>query len=413
MSKPKSISQLDCYLVGGAVRDQLLNLSIYDRDWVVVGSTVAEMLSLGFTQVGKDFPVFLHPQTKEEYALARTEKKHRQGYTGFICDAQSSVTLTEDLLRRDLTINAIAMDESGEIFDPYQGKLDLENRVFRHVSQAFIEDPLRILRVARFAARFHNYQFSIASETLALMNEISLSGELKTLSGERVWQEMHRSLGGEHPEVFFNTLQKCGALKALWPELNALWGIPNPEKWHPEICSGLHTMMVLQQAVLLTPKTSVRFAAVCHDLGKTLTPREHWPSHKGHETSGLSLVENICVRLKVPKDHKSLALKVCQFHLHAHKALELKASTLINMFNKLDVWRKPKEFEDFLITCEADFKGRLGFENKAYPQRQYLRKALALALTVNAKTFIKQGVKGADIRSAIQINRIHLLDNLS
>ena len=305
------------------------------------------------------------------------------------------------------------MDESGEIFDPYQGKLDLENRVFRHVSQAFIEDPLRILRVARFAARFHNYQFSIASETLALMNEISLSGELKTLSGERVWQEMHRSLGGEHPEVFFNTLQKCGALKALWPELNALWGIPNPEKWHPEICSGLHTMMVLQQAVLLTPKTSVRFAAVCHDLGKTLTPREHWPSHKGHETSGLSLVENICVRLKVPKDHKSLALKVCQFHLHAHKALELKASTLINMFNKLDVWRKPKEFEDFLITCEADFKGRLGFENKAYPQRQYLRKALALALTVNAKTFIKQGLKGADIRSAIQINRIHLLDNLS
>ena len=291
---------LNYFLVGGAVRDKLLGRDVVDNDYVVVGATVEEMLQLGFAQVGKDFPVFLHPKNKQEFALARTEKKAGTGYTGFNCNASADVSLEEDLLRRDLTINAMAMDAQGNVFDPYNGQLDLENRILRHVSDAFIEDPLRVLRVARFAARYHSYGFTIAPETLTLMTKLSNSGELLTLSGERVWQEMERSLADDNPEVFFQVLYNCRALKSLWPDLHNLWGVPNPKKWHPEICSGVHTMMVLKQAVSLSKKTTIRFASVCHDLGKSLTKGEILPSHPGHETAGLPLIEDIC------RDRKSV-----------------------------------------------------------------------------------------------------------
>lgn len=401
--------QLNTFLVGGAVRDALLHRAVVDNDYVVVGSNVEEMLRLGFLQVGKDFPVFLHPKSKQEYALARTEKKAGKGYTGFNCNASPNVTLEEDLLRRDLTINAMAMDKNGQIIDPYNGQIDLKNRILRHVSAAFIEDPLRVLRVARFAARYHQYGFTIAPETLTLMTTLSNSGELLCLSGERIWQEMERSLADANPEVFFQVLYQCQALKSLWPELHNLWGIPNPAKWHPEICSGVHTMMVLKQAVLLSEKTTVRFAAVCHDLGKSLTEKKRLPSHPGHETAGLPLIEEICQRLKIPSAHKILALKACQFHLHVHKVFELKASTILKLYNQLDVWRKPEEFSDFLLCCQADFTGRLGFETRNYQQKDFLYNAFKLLSQVTAKPFVEQGLKGLEIKAAIAKQRLEEL----
>jgi len=429
-SSPKKTITISSYLVGGAVRDKLLNRPVKDKDYLVVGSTVEQMLTLGFQQVGKDFPVFLHPETKEEYALARTERKQGQGYTGFSCYFAPDVSIEQDLLRRDLTVNAMAMDENEQIIDPYNGQQDLNDRIFRHVSDAFVEDPLRVLRVARFAARYHKYGFTIAPETLALMKEISESGELQSLTAERVWQEMQLSLadGGANsdinlgsPEVFFQILHQCGALKELWPELDVLWGIPNPALWHPEICSGVHTMMVLQQAVLLTEqlpseqsdnKTAIRFAALCHDLGKGVTLEHLWPSHKGHETAGLPLVERICQQLKVPNQYKQLALKVCEFHLHCHKAFELKATTILKMFNQLDVWRKPQEFEFFLMASKADFLGRLGFENRPYPQEQYLLSAMRAAISVNAKVFVEQGLKGLAIKEAMAEARLNAIKEI-
>lgn len=428
ISKPEiKNSQLNSYLVGGAVRDKLLNRPIKDEDYLVVGASVEQMLKLGYHQVGKDFPVFLHPKTKAEYALARTERKQGQGYTGFSCYFAPDVTLEQDLLRRDLTVNAMAMDQNGEIIDPYNGQRDLNDRILRHVSDAFIEDPLRVLRVARFAARYYKYGFTIADETLNLMQEISASGELKCLTPERVWQEMQLSLadGGANsdlntgnPEVFFEVLQQCNALEELWPELAVLWGIPNPALWHPEICSGIHTMMVLQQAVLLTQaipveqsdhRTAVRFAALCHDLGKGVTPDKLWPSHKGHEKSGLPLVERICRQLKIPSHYKQLALKVCEFHLHSHKAFELKASTLLKMFNQLDIWRKPEEFDLFLMACKADFLGRLGFENRVYPQEQYLQSAVKAARAVTAQPFVEKGLQGLAIKEAMATERLNVI----
>ena len=417
------ISELDVYLVGGAVRDQLLKRSIKDHDYLVIGATVKQMLSLGFNQVGKDFPVFLHPKTKQEYALARTERKQGQGYTGFACYAEPDVTIEQDLLRRDLTVNAMAKSPNGEIIDPYNGQQDLENRVLRHVSDAFIEDPLRVLRVARFAARYHSYGFTIAPETLELMTNISKSGELSALSAERVWQEMQRSLSEDtdsedkleqsNPEIFFQVLHQCQALKMIWPELDALWGVPNPALWHPEICSGVHTMMVLHQAVILTKdnanKTAIRFAALCHDLGKGLTVSENWPSHRGHEMAGLPLVEKIAKQLKVPTYCKQLALKVCEHHLHCHKAFQLKPSTILRIFDQLDVWRKPQEFEDFLIACKSDFLGRLGFEIRPYPQEQYLKDAMLSAFQVNAKSFIEQGLQGIAIKEAMAKARLNAI----
>ncbi len=397
------------YLVGGAVRDGLLNLPIKDKDYLVVGLSAEQMLSAGFTAVGKDFPVFLHPQTKEEYALARTEKKQGQGYTGFICYSSPDVSIEEDLQRRDLTINAIALAANGDIIDPYQGQDDLNKRILRHVSDAFIEDPLRVLRVARFAGRFRHLNFIIAEETLALMQKISASGELSSLSAERIWQEMHRALGQDNPEVFFNTLQQCGALKAIWPDLDKLWGIPNPALWHPEICSGLHSMMVVEQAAKLSDKTSVRFAALCHDLGKGITPSDKYPSHHGHEKSGLPLVEKICTQLKIPNDHKKLALKVCEFHLHCHKAFQLKAATLLKVLNSLDVWRNKEIFEDFILACKADFLGRLGFENKDYPQADFLKDVMNAAVAVQAREFVEQGLTGVKIKQALEQARLNAI----
>lgn len=396
----------DTFLVGGAVRDKLLNRAVKDNDYLVVGASVEEMLNLGFQQVGKDFPVFLHPQTKNEYALARTERKQGQGYTGFSCYFAPDVTIEEDLQRRDLTVNAMAMDNKGKIIDPYNGQKDLNDRILRHVSDAFIEDPLRVLRVARFAARYHSYGFTIAAETLDLMTQLSESNELTSLTAERVWQEMQRSLSEDNPEVFFQVLHQCQALKFLWPELDKLWGIPNPALWHPEICSGIHTMMVLQQSVKLSSNIAVRFAALCHDLGKGNTLNELWPSHKGHETSGLPLVEKICTQLKVPNHYRQLALKVCEHHLHCHKAFELKASTLLKIFNQLDVWRKPDEFDDFILACKSDFLGRLGFENRPYPQESYLKEAMLASTKVDAKAFVAQGLKGIEIKEAMQGARL-------
>jgi tRNA nucleotidyltransferase (CCA-adding enzyme) len=399
-------TRLTTYLVGGAVRDKLLDRPIKDRDYLVVGASIEQMLTLGYQQVGNDFPVFLHPKTKEEYALARTERKQGVGYTGFSCYFAPDVTIEQDLERRDLTVNAMAMDDNGIIIDPYNGQKDLNDRILRHVSSAFIEDPLRVLRVARFAARYHSYGFSIAPETLALMEEISLGNELNVLTPERVWQEMQSSLRENNPEVFFNILRQCQALKKLWPELDILWGVPNPAQWHPEICSGVHTMMVLQQAVKLSDKTSVRFAALCHDLGKGLTSSDLWPSHRGHEKSGLPLVEKICSELKVPTYYKQLALKVCEHHLHCHKAFELRASTLLRIFNQLDVWRKPDEFIDFILACKADFLGRLGFENRPYPQAEYLTKAMLAARAITAKPFVESGMKGVEIKNAMATARL-------
>ncbi len=397
---------MQIFLVGGAVRDQLLNRPIVERDYLVVGSNAAEMLALGYVQVGKDFPVFLHPKSKEEYALARTERKQGLGYTGFVCHADESVSIEDDLLRRDLTINAMAMSDDGTIIDPYNGQQDLKDRIFRHVSPAFSEDPLRVLRLARFAARYDDFNFSIAPETLQLMKSMVAAGELENLTADRVWKEFSRALAEPHPEVFIDILRTTGALKVLWPSLDILWGIPNPEQHHGEIDSGIHTMMVLSQAVKFSEDIAVRFAALCHDLGKGLTAKHRWPSHQGHETSGLSLVEDICQKFKVPNTVKRIALQVCEFHLHCHRALELKPSTVLKMFNKLDVWRKPQDFELFLICCHADSSGRLGKELSLYPQADYLRAALASCKQIQVKEFVQQGLKGEAIKDALNQARL-------
>ncbi|ARD21519.1 MULTISPECIES: multifunctional CCA addition/repair protein [Shewanella] len=397
------------YLVGGAVRDSLLSLPIKDKDFVVVGSTVEQMFDLGYSQVGKDFPVFLHPKTQQEYALARTERKNGQGYAGFSCDANQNVTLEEDLLRRDLTINAMAQDESGNITDPYGGQKDIEARVLRHVSSAFIEDPLRVLRVARFAARFAHLDFDIASETMALMTQITESGELEFLTPERVWQEVDKALSTERPEVFFQQLRKCGALAVLFPEIDCLFGVPQPEKWHPEIDSGIHTMMVLQAATKLSTNKAIRFAALVHDLGKGITPKELWPKHHGHGQKGLPIIKKLCQRLKTPNEFKELALLCSDQHQNIHNADELRPETIIKIFDKADFWRKPHRLDDLLICCQADIQGRTGFENADYPQSDYLKKCFILAQEVNVQEVIKAGFQGKEIKQQLSVRRIEAI----
>ena len=400
------------YLVGGAVRDQLLGLPIKDRDWIVVGTTPAMLLSLGYQQVGKDFPVFLNPKTKEEYALARTERKSSAGYTGFICDFSPTITLEQDLIRRDLTINAMAQNEDGEIIDPYGGKQDLENRILRHISPAFAEDPLRVLRVARFAARYHSLGFKIASETLSLMSELAQSGELQHLTAERVWLETEKALNEKNPEIYFETLHKTGALKGLFSEIDALYGVPNPVKHHPEVDSFIHTMLVLKQAVNLTEnnpilnKSAVRFAAICHDLGKALTPQNILPHHYGHEQAGIKPTRSLCKRLKVPSYFQELAELTCEFHTHIHKAFELRAETVITLFNRFDVWRKPQRFQEFLQVCLADTRGRTGFENKDYPQIDYINQLLHSANEVDVQQVIADGFEKQEIRNELTKRRI-------
>ncbi|MUJ21244.1 multifunctional CCA addition/repair protein [Aliivibrio fischeri] len=394
------------YLVGGAVRDSLLNIDVKDKDWVVVGSTPQEMGSLGYQTVGQDFPVFLHPKTKEEYALARTERKSGQGYKGFTCYAEPDVTLEEDLLRRDLTINAIAQADNGELIDPYNGQQDIIDRTLRHVSDAFTEDPLRVLRVARFAARFHHLGFTIAHETMNLMKVLVDSGELSHLTAERVWQEWQKSLSSQHPEIFLSTLKECGALAIVLPELNALFGVPQPEKWHPEIDSGIHTLMVAQQAALLSQDLPTRFAAQVHDLGKGVTPESEWPSHKLHCHTGIKLIKRLCDRVRVPNDYRDLALLVCEHHSNIHRAAELRAQTFIKIFDKMDVWRKPERLAPILLCCQADHAGRLGLETQPYPQKQRFEAAFDAAKMVEVKKVVAAGFKGPEIREELSKRRI-------
>ncbi|WP_088210471.1 multifunctional CCA addition/repair protein [Shewanella sp. Shew256] len=400
------------YLVGGAVRDSLLNLPIKDKDFMVVGATPEQMQQLGYRQVGKDFPVFLHPKTQQEYALARTERKVGLGYGGFSCYASPDVTLEQDLLRRDLTINAIAQDEAGNLYDPYHGIADINARQLRHVSAAFAEDPLRVLRVARFAARFHDLGFVIADETMALMQHMSQTEELTALTPERVWQEVDKSLGGPHPEVFFEVLRQCGALNILFPEIEALFGVPQPEKWHPEIDTGLHTMLVLAQASSLTEEKAVRFAALVHDLGKALSPKEHWPKHHGHGQKGLPVIKSLCERLRIPNEYRDLALLVSDQHQNVHQAFELRSETIIKLFDKADFWRKPERLEQLLLACIADMRGRTGFEHHAYPQGDYLSACFSAANTVDVKAIIAAGFQGAQIKQALNSKRIEVVEQV-
>ena len=397
---------MQIYLVGGAVRDKLLNLPVKDRDWVVVGATAKELLDHGYQQVGKDFPVFLHPQTKEEYALARTERKSGQGYTGFDIDASPTVTLEDDLLRRDLTINAIAEDGDNNIVDPHGGVKDINDKILRHVSEAFVEDPLRVLRVARFQARFQQYGFSIATETMQMMRDIAQSGELETLTIERVWTETEKALGEASPQAYFSTLRDCGALTILFPEIERLFGIPQTEKYHPEIDTGVHTLMVLEQAALLTDDKATRFAALTHDLGKGITPSDNWPKHHQHERLGVPLVKELCKRLRVPNDFKDLAIKVCEHHLNCHNAFELRAKTVYKLLKSCDVYRNPDILEKFLIACESDSKGRLGFENNTYAQREYLTRCFEVSKGISAKDVATNDLSGKEIGQAIEKARI-------
>ncbi|ENO8416489.1 multifunctional CCA addition/repair protein [Vibrio mimicus] len=403
---------MQIYLVGGAVRDQLLQLPVYDRDWVVVGSSPQAMLAAGFQAVGKNFPVFLHPKTKEEHALARTERKTGAGYTGFACHYAPDVTLEEDLLRRDLTINAMAQDESGQVIDPYGGQRDLAAKVLRHVSPAFVEDPLRVLRVARFAAKLAHLGFTVAEETMQLMADIAQSGELGHLTAERVWQEWHKSLSTHHPEVFLQVLRDCGALAVVLPELDSLFGVPQPEKWHPEIDTGIHTLMVTKQAALLSDSLPVRFAAQVHDLGKGVTPPSEWPSHKLHCHTGLKIIESLCDRIRVPNEFRDLALAVCAQHSNIHRADELKPTTKLKVLGLLDVWRKPERLEQVLLCCEADHRGRLGLEEKPYPQRDIFLRAYQAALSVEVQAVIRDGFQGKQIKEELDKRRIQAISEV-
>ena len=397
---------MQTYLVGGAVRDNLLGLPVRERDWVVVGATPAEMLALGYKQVGKDFPVFLHPETHEEYALARTERKTGPGYKGFVVHADAAVTLEEDLIRRDLTINAIAEAPDGSRIDPYGGQEDLRAGLLRHVSPAFVEDPVRILRVARFAARFAKWGFHVAHGTQALMQQMVANGEVDALVPERIWTELSRALAEEQPARFFEVLQHCGALARLMPELAALFGVPQPAHHHPEIDTGVHVLMVLQAAAQLTPDTRVRFAALLHDLGKGTTPPAEWPRHIGHEVRSVELVERLCVRLKVPNEFRELAVLVARYHTHCHRARELRPETLLKMFEALGAFRRVDRFEQFLLACTADARGRTGHEQDDYPQADLLRRAQSAAAQVAVQPFIDRGIAGPAITAALRTARI-------
>ncbi|MBE9515507.1 MAG: multifunctional CCA addition/repair protein [Proteobacteria bacterium] len=400
---------MEIYLVGGAVRDRLLGLPVKDRDHVVVGATPEEMEAQGYKPVGADFPVFLHPETKEEYALARTERKSGRGYKGFQVYAAPDVTLEDDLARRDLTINAMAEDANGNIIDPFNGQDDIQNGFLRHVSAAFSEDPVRVLRVARFAARFKKHGFRVAHGTHALMKKMVANGEVDHLVAERVWSEAERALAEERPEEFFRVLRACGALENLFPEIDALYGVPQPEVHHPEIDTGIHCMMVLQQAARLTPDARIRFAALVHDLGKAVTPEEEWPQHIAHEKRGVKLIEAMANRLRVPNSWRELSIKVARFHTDCHRASELKPATLLKKLEQIDALRRPEELDAFLLACEADIRGRSGHEDDAYPQAEIFRRAREAAMTVDTKAIAndlqQQGKSGEAIGEGIRVAR--------
>ena len=397
---------MEVYLVGGAVRDRLLGLPVRERDWVVVGARPEELQHQGYLPVGKEFPVFLHPDTREEYALARVERKVGPGYRGFTTQFSPDVTLEEDLKRRDLTINAIAEDSEGTLVDPFNGRGDLEARVLKHVSDAFVEDPVRILRVARFAARFAPLGFTVAAETLELMKRIVADGEVDALVPERVWKETSRALGEPRPEVYFETLRSCGALSVIFPEVDALFGVPQPEKWHPEIDTGVHVMMALRIAAKLDAPLSVRFAVLVHDLGKARTPRSKWPAHHGHEQLGVEPIDALCARLKVPTQLRDLALNVSKFHTLVHRALELKPATVLQLFEDTDAFRRPERFREFLLACECDARGRLGLEDRPYTQADYLRSVFAAALPVALDENERQGLAGPEFGDKLRQKRL-------
>ena len=396
------------YLVGGAVRDALLGRPGSDRDWVVVGARAQEMLDAGYLPVGRDFPVFLHPQTKEEHALARTERKTGPGYHGFEMHADPGVTLEDDLLRRDLTINAIAQDEAGALIDPHGGQRDLAAKVLRHVSPAFAEDPVRILRLARFAARFDG--FTVAPETLALMRAMVDAGEVDALVPERVWQELARGLMEARPSRLFEVLRACGALARLLPEVDRLWGVPQPAAHHPEIDTGVHLMMVLDMAARLATSLAVRFACLCHDLGKGTTPADALPRHLGHEGRSVELLREVCTRLRVPVDCRELAELVAREHGNVHRSGELNAAAIVRLFERCDALRRPDRFREALLACECDARGRLGLSDSAYPQRARLNDALSRAISADAAGVVAaaqaRGISGPALADAVRAARV-------
>jgi tRNA nucleotidyltransferase (CCA-adding enzyme) len=393
------------YEVGGAIRDELLGLEVHERDWVVVGATPEQMAARGFRPVGRDFPVFLHPETGEEYALARTERKTAPGYRGFETHSAPDVTLEQDLERRDLTINAIARDASGALVDPFGGRRDIEARVLRHVSAAFVEDPVRILRVARFAARFARLGFVVADDTLALMARMVAGGEAGALVAERVWQETEKALCTDEPQVYFRVLRECGALAVVFPELDRLFGVPQPERWHPEVDTGVHTFMVLEQAARLSSDPRVRFAALMHDLGKGTTPPSDWPRHPGHEARSVELLADLGARLRVPRDYQELAALVARYHGHCHRMDELRDATVLDLLEGIDAFRRPARMEQFVLACEADARGRTGFELRPYPQATALRACAAAAAAVRVLPE-EEALGGEQIRQRIRTRRI-------
>ena len=399
------------YSVGGAVRDRLLGLPVTDRDWVVVGATPEAMLAQGFRPVGRDFPVFLHPQTHEEYALARTERKSGRGYTGFVVHAAADVTLEDDLLRRDLTINAMALDEAGTLIDPHGGRRDLDARVLRHVSPAFAEDPLRILRVARFAARFAD--FSVAPETLSLMRAMVAAGEADHLVAERTWQELARGLMEQRPSRMFEVLRACGALAKILPEVDRLWGVPQRADYHPEVDTGIHVMMVIDAAAQLKAPLEARFAALAHDLGKGTTPADVLPRHIGHEQRGVALLKPLCERLRVPADCRDLALLVARYHGDIHRVAELRPSTLAALIERCDGLRRPDRMELILLACEADARGRTGFENCVYKPTEFLRTAWSLCIAVNSNAIDPQHHQGKAFGEELRRLRIAAVQNIA
>lgn len=394
------------YLVGGAVRDKLLNYPSTENDWVVVGGSPQQMLDQGYQPVGQDFPVFIDPKSGEEYALARTERKSGHGYQGFTFHTDPDIGLEEDLVRRDLTINAMAEDADGSIIDPYGGQQDLNAKILRHVSDAFTEDPLRVLRVARFAARYYHLGFTVAPETMALMQQLVDSGELSHLVAERLWKETERALGERSPDVYIQVLRDCGALAKLLPEVDDLFGIPQRADYHPEIDTGIHTLMSLQQAAQLSPCSKIRFSVLVHDLGKAITPEHVLPSHKGHEERGLPLVKNVCDRFKVPNAHRQLAMAVTEYHLLCHKALELRPETILKLLKGLGALKSSQRLEEFLLCCEADARGRTGFEDRDYPSADFLRGAMQIATSTDISDLLEADVSGADIGRQLSLRQI-------
>ncbi|MEN9788550.1 MAG: hypothetical protein RLZZ473_614 [Pseudomonadota bacterium] len=403
---------MDIYLVGGAVRDSLLGRPVAERDWVVVGATPEELQARGFTPVGRDFPVFLHPHTREEHALARLERKTGPGYRGFVTEFAPDVTLEQDLARRDLTINAMAQAADGHLIDPHGGRADLERRVLRHVSPAFVEDPVRILRIARFLARFAHLGFSVAAETLELMRQMSASGELDALVPERVWRELERLLGEPTPRAGIELLRECGALRIVLPELDALFGVPQSPKWHPEVDTGEHVLLALQVAAGRAAPVSVRFAVLMHDLGKALTPRSEWPKHIAHEARGVPAIESLCQRLRVPQEHRDLALLASRFHTHVHRGLELRATTLLEVLESADAFRRPGRFAELLEVCECDARGRLGFADQPYPQRARFEQALEAASATTLQPDEREGLVGAAIGERLRRKRLAAIEAL-